>query len=231
MFHGANMLEAVKRRFGVKPRGAVLPLDTETQAPSPSKVRVRGSNAQPQSDRDIKPIIDTLREMDPLLNVRWNPEAILLEKGFYTGSGQLVPPVYEGRWQVIRDLPRGEESHDGKPYLVIVTVTQPARDPQYGHLLMVKDGAYAPVGQWLIEYMRAADAANVRAFTELRERMWKQHDQIEERAAQIDEGEAREGLDRVHFKANYAGGQGNWSGKGADFGEMENKAKSPLIIP
>lgn len=230
MFFGASLLEAVKRRFGGSPRGAALPLAPEAQAPSPStELRVRASNAQPQSDRDIKPIIDRLRELDSLLNVRWNAEAILLEKGSYTETGKLIPPRYDGRWQVIRDLPRGEESHDGKPYTVICTVTEPHREG--GILFMVKDGPYAPIGEWLLEYMHAADAANVRAFSELRDRLWRQHEAIEDREAQIDEAEAREGLDRVHHKANFAGGQGNWQGKGADFGEMAARSKSPLIIP
>lgn len=225
MFSGASLLDAVKRRFGVPPRGAAAPLAVEAQAPSKAPLRVRASRGQPQSDREIQPVIEQLRgNLDQLLNIVWNAQAILIAKGSYTETGKLVPPVYEGRWQVIRALPRNEQTPD-RQHTVICTLTEPQR--QDGLLFMEKNGPYAPVGDWVLELMRAADAQNVRAFTERREKLWRQHNLLEEEEGKINEDEAREGLDRVHFKANYAGGVGNWS-KGADFGEV---SKSPLIIP
>lgn len=205
-----SALQAVRRRFGGEPRGAAAPLAVEAQAPSPTPViHVRASNVQPQSDREIQPIVEALQQMDPLLGIRWNPEARLLKPGSYSETGKLIAPEYEGRWNVTRQIPRDDRRHyEGREYIVICEVTEPKREQ--GVLYMERGGAYAPIGEWLLEYMRAADAANVRIFEDMRKKVWAQHDRTDEQEGELDEAMAREGLNRAQFKANYAGRVGNW---------------------
>ncbi len=153
--------------------------------------------------------------MDRKLDVIWDEKAVMIATGSYSELGKLIPPTYDGRWKVIRHNTENLHPERGD-YAVLCTVTEYARKD--GILFLIHDGGYAPVDDRLLELMRSADAQNVRAYEELRRRLWAQHDKMEADADAINEGEAREGLDRVHFKANYAGGVGNYQGKGADFG-------------
>lgn len=207
-----SALEAVKRRFGGSPRGAATPFVVEAQAPSPlpsARLDVRASHVQPQSDREIYPIVERIRQIDPLLSIRWNAQARILNPGSYSETGKLIPPEYEGRWIVTRQLARDEQRHyDGREYIVICEVTEPKREGSI--IYMERGGAYAPIGEWLVEYLHAADSTNRRQFEELRRRIWAQNEAVEEREQAIDEAAAREGLNRAQFKANYAGGVGNW---------------------
>jgi hypothetical protein len=191
-------------------------------------MRVRGSHGAPQSKEEIRPIIESIQTIDRLLDIIWNPQAVLLEKGRYSEIGKLIPPIYDGRWQVIRHQTENFHPERGD-YAVICTLTTPERHD--GILCLTHDGPYAPVGEWVIELMRSADAQNVRQFEAIRNKLWRQHDLMEEREADINEAEAREGLDRVHFDANYAGGVGNWQGKGADFADSPKKAGSLIVQP
>lgn len=199
------------------------PSSTPT-APRGIVSQVRASHGPPQSQEEVGRIVRELRLMDPLLDILWNPKAILVEKGSYTETGKLIPPIFDGRWEVIRHQTENMHPERGD-YAVICQLSQPAR--QDGLLYITKDGPYAPVGEWVLELMRSADAANVARFKAIRDKLWAQHDKLESDADKINESEAREGLDRVHFDANYAGGVGNWQGKGADFAAMA--PSTPLI--
>lgn len=191
----------------------------------------------PQSDDEIRPIVAALREMDPLLDVRWNPKARVIEKGRYTVLGKRIDPIYEGLWMVIRyDDPRQGHTgfHPDAGFTRICWVTEPVRKDGVLAMIAYRDGGqYAPVGEWLLEVMRSADARNVETFRKIREKLWAQNDAVELAAEKIDEAMAREGLDHAHFVANYTGGVGNWQGRGADFAAMEaqaGKGKKSLIL-
>lgn len=192
---------------------------------------VRNGNGPPQSEREINEFVERMRHSlnDPLLDIRWEPEFKLLERGRYLVTGKLIPPVYDGRYQVIRYKTDG--GRPDREYVIICTVRDYVE--QDGMLVFEDkdDAGFQPVDDRLLTLLRQADAANVRAFTEFRRRFWARHDKAEEEEGRINEGEAREGLDRAHFKGNYAGGVGNWKGRGADFGAMEAAAKSRLITP
>ncbi|MDB4876459.1 MAG: hypothetical protein JWM41_2905 [Gemmatimonadetes bacterium] len=184
----------------------------------------------PQSDDEIRPIVDELRLLDARLDVRWNPTKIVTQPGRYTELGKLIPPKYDGRWEVILyDSPdRGHAGfHPERGYTVLGTITE--YDRQGGVLCWVSGGAYAPIDARLLEVMRSADAQNVEQYRKVRERLWAAHDQTDVDADKLDEGMAREGLDRNHFAANYAGGVGNWQGHGADFAAMEAKSTKAAV--
>lgn len=188
-------------------------------------LRVRGSHGPPQSEREIRPIIEAIQAIDPKLDIIWDAKKVLIEPGSYSETGKLIPPIYDGRWDVIRHQTENLHPERGD-YAVICTLTQP--DRQDGILFLTHDGPYAPVGEWVIELMRSADAQNVAQFRKIRDKLWAQHDAQERSNDDINEAEAREGLDKVHFDVNYAGGVGNWMGRGADFSESPQAA--PLIV-
>lgn len=181
---------------------------------------VGGSHSAPQSAEEIRPFVDALQRMDPLIDIRWDPKAVLLEAGSYSVFGKLVPPTYDGRWQVIRwQTPLSRTpTKDRSDFIIICTVGEYTR--KNGILQILRDGAYEPVDDRLVELMRSADSHNVEQFRKLRETLWAASDQVDIDADKINDAEAREGLDRAHFKANYAGGTGNWMSTGADFKAM-----------
>lgn len=184
----------------------------------------------PQSVQEIQPIVEALRALDRLLDVQWDPKARVVAPGSYSAMGKRIDPVYDGRWSVIR-YDSAEYGHAGfhsdRGYTVITEVTEYSELD--GVLFMIAHGAYAPIDQRLLTCMRAADAWNVEQHRKLREKLWAQHDANEARQVAIDEGASREALDHNHFEANYAGGVGNWHGKGADFTAMEAKATKAAV--
>lgn len=171
----------------------------------------------PQSRDEVEPVIRALQRMDGLLDVIWNPQAKMTSRGAYSVTGKLTPPTYEGRWQVIRY--QTEHTNSRRDYALICTVTAPIDVD--GIRCLQADGPYAPVGEWLVALMQSADAANVRTFTALRERLWAQDEKIEHEHDAAEEAMALESLDHVHFKGVYAGGVGNWMGRGANFTPQE----------
>jgi hypothetical protein len=167
---------------------------------------------QPQSDDEIRWVVEELQRLDPLLDIRWDPKHVLVETGSYSAIGKRVDATYDGRWQVIRHQPSELNDRD---YVVICTLTEPQREG--GLLVLVKDGPYAPVGEWVLELMRSADAQNVEQFRKIREKLWAQSDAAEASRGRSDEGGLRDAFDRNAFNQNYAGGRGRWHGQGADF--------------
>ncbi len=185
---------------------------------------------QPQSDEEIRAFVEQLRAAvnDPLLDIRWNAKAVMLAPGSYSVLGQRIDGRYDGRWQIIRydDPTRGHAGlNPERGYTVICTVTELCE--QEGILYMVplrEGGAYMPICDRLITFMRQCDSQNTAYFEELRKKVWAQHDRAEADLDKLDDSAAIEALDHVHFQGNYAGGVGNWQGKGADFAAMERAA-------
>jgi hypothetical protein len=161
-------------------------------------------------------VVEALQRIDHLLDIIWQPKAFIVERGMYSVFGTLTPHTYAGRWQVIRydtATLHPDRLLNGRSYCVICTVTTLAE--HNGVPCLQQNGGYMPIGWWLVDFMQAADAANVQAIARLRARLSADEDRIEH-AADDDAGD-REALDRVHFDAVFAGGVGNWQGKGADF--------------
>jgi hypothetical protein len=178
---------------------------------------------QPQSDEEIRPIVEALKQMDERLDVRWNAKAVLTQPGSYSALGKHTPPEYDGRWEII--LHNAESKlHDDRDYAVLCTICEPSREG--GMLHLVHGGPYAPIGEWVIELMRSADAQNSEQYRKLRDKLWAQHDAVDAAHDEIDEGAVRAAIDHQAFQQNYAGGVGRFHGRGADFG-----ASGRIIVP
>ncbi len=173
----------------------------------------------PQPETEVAPIRAALQGIDHLLDVKWNPRALVVRYGSYDANGNIRPALYDGRWELIRyesattlHPDRGERS-----YTVLAQVTEPV---MYGGVrCMVHSGPYAPVGWWLVDFMADADAANAQAFRERQRRLAVADMAVAAGEDAIDEDGAMAMLDRQHFNNNYRGGVGNWQGRGADFTE------------
>lgn len=183
---------------------------------------------QPQSDADLRPIVDGLKALDPLLDLRWDPEAVVVDRGSYSVMGKRIDPTYDGRWQIIRhdSVNTGHGGfHPDRGYTVICHLTEWTRDNGVIRMVALRDGgAYVPVGEWVLEMMHQSDAENVRTMEEIRRRVWAENDRLDRAADRINESAVIDALDHNHFQANFAGGVGNWQGKGADFAAMEARA-------
>lgn len=147
-------------------------------------------------------MIDALRRLDPLLDIIWNPKARLVKPGWYNAeAGKRHDPEYDGRWNVIRwDTPG---LHAGRQYVVICEVTEPVRAGKNRILMMQDGGAYAPVGEWLVEFMQTWDAAQ-RAFAARMDEAWQEHEKTDTLALEgaIKDRDAHlEAAERVYAKA------------------------------
>lgn len=167
----------------------------------------------PQSQDEVGPVVAALKSIDHLLDIIWQPKAFMTARGSYSVTGTMTPPTYAGRWQVIRyETPNLSAKRD---YCVICTVTEPVI--HNGVRCLTEEGPYAPIGFWLVDFMHAADSANTKAMEAMRAALWSAEESIEHQHDAAEDAMAMESLDHVHFHANYAGGVGNWQGKGADF--------------
>lgn len=148
----------------------------------------------PQSDDEIRPIIEALRRRDGLLDIVWNPKAICTTRGRYDGLGRPVAAEYDGRWEVIRYSTAAALRVD-RDYTSITLVTEVVMDGTIP--VMVSEGAYAPIGWWLVDYMalwdRAQDAAQ-----EAMARLWAEHDAIDELRHEESRAAHQEGLEKVY---------------------------------
>ncbi len=165
---------------------------------------------QPQSDDEIKPVVEALRRLDPLLDVIWNPKARILAPGHYTSLGQRTDPTYEGLFQVVRYNTPG--LHD-RNYVVLANVTKPTRFGKRNVLMMERDSGYAPVGEWLVEYMQTWDAAQ-RHLADSLQSVDEENEKRQSAAAEIDGGGAhQEALEKVYHKAAGSYWMGGAQGK------------------
>lgn len=113
----------------------------------------------PQSREDVDRIERQLQALDAGLTIRWNPRARVVRVGRYDCYGHLIPPEYEGRWEIWR------HALDGQEQRIWVVTEQDS-----------SDGEYRPIDDRLVTDMRQWDAANVHAFEDLRKRLWAEHD-------------------------------------------------------
>lgn len=185
----------------------------------------------PQSEEEIRPIVERLQQIDPLLDIRWNPEAVIVKPGSYSVEGHRVDPIYDGRWEVIRYQTPSLRSKVERDFIVLCTVTEPHTEGGILYMVPLRDGGkYAPIGEWLVTLMHEADAQNVEQFRKLREKLWAQHDAAEAARDKLDEGAAIEAMEHQQFLQLYTARRGNWQGQGADFAAMERAAAARRIL-
>src|SRR3954471_3031712 len=99
----------------------------------------------PQSAVEIAPVEQALRLLDDQLRIVWNPMCVASRPGYIDALGQVSPPVYDGRWEIIR-----LQGHiDPNPVVIWIWGTElgPARP-------------YRAVDYSLVEFMRKWDASN-----------------------------------------------------------------------
>ncbi len=150
---------------------------------------------QPQSDEEIRPVVEALQQrLDHLLDVRWEPKAVLVKAGSYDVLGGRVDPVYDGRWEIIR-YQTATKLHVEREYTRITRVTEVVMDGKVP--VMIADGAYAPIGWWIVDYMQLWDRAQGAA-AEAMQRLWAEHDAIDELRHEDDKAAHQEGLEKVY---------------------------------
>lgn len=112
----------------------------------------------PQSDAELLPFIQALQGLDARLDIIWNPRAVMEKRGGFDASGRVLDPQWGGRWEVIlHDV--SAKTANWRAHTRVCLVTEPVTVAT-GLQAMQADGAYAPVGDWLVEFIRAADQWN-----------------------------------------------------------------------
>lgn len=130
---------------------------------------------QPQSEDEVRVVVEALRRLDHLLDIVWNPEAVCSTPASFDVRGSARCATYDGRWQVVR-RDTGSKLRDDRDYAVILTVTAPDTSGKYP--IMRDGGAYAPIGEWLVSYMALWDRANS-AWIGAMDELWKDHERAE----------------------------------------------------
>lgn len=168
---------------------------------------------QPQSQEEIQPVIEQLQKLDARLDIRWNPKAVMTKRGKYSPLGKRKDPEYDGRWEII--LHSRATSISNKEYTVLVVVTEASRIGGRQVLIMTKDGAYAPVGEWLLEYMRTWDAAQSELYRRNKQTLDRE-DELANSAASVinDRAAHQEAAERVYHEAAGPYFMGRGFGKG-----------------
>lgn len=175
---------------------------------------------QPQPDDEIRPVVEALRRLDPLLAIKWQPEAVLVERGAYSVLGKATRPTYDGRWQIVRyETP--SKLHDDRDYAVIITVT--AIDASDPGRCMISRGPYAPIGAWVVDYMQRWDSAQAR-FADEMDKVWAQHEMAERGDVSNQHALNQEVLNRVFRQL---GGQDQFSTGGH---QSESRGERSLIL-
>jgi hypothetical protein len=151
---------------------------------------------QPQSDEEIRPVVEALRRLDPLLDILWNPKAIqVAPPGFNAFGVANVAAKYDGRWDVVRyDTPTA--LREGATHVVITHVTELDRSTAIP--VMRAEGAYAPVGMWLVDYMQLWDRAQGRFAEEMLGRLWVDHEKASVIDAANESAANQEALEKIY---------------------------------
>ena len=171
---------------------------------------------------------------DPHLDIRWEPKAVLVSKGRYDVVGKMIDPVYRGLWEIRRYQDQSGTA-GWRDWTRVCFITVP--EEHKGMKMMYADGPYAHVAEWVIDFMRQCDKANVDRLTETRRKMDLLDMELEKDKANADTDEDTQLLDEIYFDSTYSGGSGQYKGRGADFAEAQEKPSetpehvgSPLIL-
>jgi hypothetical protein len=158
----------------------------------------------PQSGDDVRLVVEDLQRLDRQLDVRWEPRAVMVKRGSYSASGQIVDPVYEGRWRVIH-YDTSVQTATWRPFTHICYVTEPV-EVGSGLKAMSADGPYAPLGPWLVEFFRQADRHNQEGARRLREKLDAMNDASDEAALAAGDDAIEEAASKQYHAGTKAGG-------------------------
>lgn len=151
----------------------------------------------PQQDDEVRPVVEALRRLDPLLDILWNPKAVQTKAGRYDVLGGRVDPEYDGRWEIVR-YDTSAALHEGRAWVRICRITELATGGVADkYPVMVADGAYAPVGFYLVPFMAVWDRAQqhfIRAMDEL----WEEHEKVDRLNHADSQAAHRESLEKVY---------------------------------
>lgn len=158
----------------------------------------------PQSGEDVASVVRELRLLDPRLNVRWEPKAVMAKRGGYSIEGKVRHPEYRGLWEIIlEDKSFSTAEWRGWTRVCFVTVQQEVAP---GLNAMVQDGEYAPLDMSVVEFMRQADKHNQDGARRLQERLDRINTAADAAAARAGEDGEREAMERMYHTGTKAGG-------------------------
>lgn len=158
----------------------------------------------PQSGDDVRLVVEELQRLDPQLDVRWEPKGKMVSRGSYDVMGRVKNPVYEGRWEIIH-YDTSVKTAEWRAWTRICLVTQPI-EVAPGLKAMSADGEYAPLGAWLVEFMRQADRANQEGARRLRERLDAMNDRQDQAGVDGDDDAIEEAASKQYHAGTKAGG-------------------------
>lgn len=158
-----------------------------------------------------------LQALDALLDVRWNPHALILEPPRLDVYGRGIPARYDGRWEVVRRMTDKAYEDDGDKKRVVYQVRGP-------------DSEYKPLGMWLVEYMQRWDSQQ-RHFRDEMEKVRRAEELAEQQAMEVDVGAVEHGVHQLAFAVKHEGGRSVYFGQGTDYAAMAERAKRALSPP
>ena len=159
----------------------------------------------PQSGEDVASVVRALRLLDHRFGVRWEPRAVLVQRGSYNATGGLVEPIYRGLWELILD-DTAFRTAPWRQWTRVCFVSTPVRVAA-GLDAMPQDGPYAPLGMWLVEFMRQADKHNQEAARRRARQVERLNEERDARTmAAGDEGTAEAARKQYHLGTKAGGG-------------------------
>lgn len=162
------------------------------------------AGAAPQSGADVETVVRELRLLDARLGVRWEPKAVMVSRGSYGVLGEVVDPVYRGLWEVVLD-DKAFSTADWRGWTRVCLVTRPTRLAEGLHA-MPQDGEYAPLGQWLVEFLREADRHNQDEARRRSERLDVYNERFDRRAMDAGDDATEEAASKQYHAGTAAAG-------------------------
>jgi hypothetical protein len=162
------------------------------------------SGDAPQGEADVRPVVDAMQQrIDPLLDIRWEPRAVMVKRGGYDPMGKVSAPVYDGRWEIVHyDI--SVKTAEWRAHTRICFVTERV-EVAAGLWAMSADGPYAPVGMWLVDFLMQADKHNQEGARKLRARLDAMNDTADQKAIDADDAAIEEAAGRQYFAGTMRG--------------------------
>ena len=181
----------------------------------------------PQSRDEVQRVVDQLRLAvnDDSLDIQWEPKAVLVTRGRYDAVGKMIDPVYRGLWE-IRRYRDPSQTAGWRDWRRVCFITVP--EDHKGMKMMYEDGPYAPVAEWVVDFMRQCDRANLSTLKDVRRKLDLLDGELDKDEANQNEDEDRALLDEVYFDSTYSGGSGQYKGRGADFARATSDSETPV---
>lgn len=160
--------------------------------------------AAPQSGEDVASVLRGLRELDPRFGIRWEPRAVMVERGSYDPLGKVVEPKYRGLWEITLD-DKTFGTANWRSWTRVCFVTKPV-EVAAGLTAMAQDGEYAPLGEWVVQFMREADRHNQREVERRRKRLDDMNERADNRAMAAGDDATEEAASKQYHAGTKAGG-------------------------